>query len=200
MKSLKTLALLLAILPTQALANAKLSERDLQYLIKTCFQTLYHPGGQPFQVDRKRLSAMGFSSIKDDTGAFKAQRVLSEKIMRFKKVRFGPMFEARRNKKKPSALLHKLCTISGGGDGVPVPFTNVSGAKAQSMLEVEAKRLGFKPFGNNKGKVVWIKGDVAVFLTVTFPIKRGGAVDPKQPVSYIYVDGVHPKNLRGIKS
>ena len=198
MKLLKSLALLLVLAPTPTLANGNISSSEMSYLIKTCFETFYHAGGQPFQVDRKKFASMGFTTLRDDAGEFEAQEIVSEQIRSFQKIRSGPMFRARRNAKKPTRLLNKSCRISGGDSGYHAPFTSLSSIKVQSMLEAEAKRRGFKPYRNAKGKVVWIKGDVAVFLTLTFPVAQGQSADGKQPPSFVYVDGVHPKDLRGI--
>ena len=198
MKTLRILAVLLAVLPTLSLAGGKLSTNELKYLVKTCFSSFYHPGGKPFQVDRPRFRSMGFTTIKDDRGKFEAYRLLSEKSVGFKHARFGPRIEIRRNKRNPDKLLHKSCTITGDKlSGGAAFITNVSSRQVQSVLHAEAKRLGFKPFKNRKGKVVWIKGDIAVFLDVTFSFAAGGVLGD-QPPSVIYVDGVHPKDLRGI--
>jgi hypothetical protein len=200
MKLLRLVALLAALAPTQALAGSLLSESEVKFLVQTCFASFYHPAGQPFQVDRGRFAEMGFSVLRDDTGKFEAQRILDEKVSALKKVRFGPLIEIRRNKNKPQKLLYKVCGVMGDSGHLNSPqITDLTSKKVNEMLEAEAERLGFKPYRNRKSKVVWIKGEVAVFLSVSFEIKRGESVVlGSQPPVRFYIDGVHPKDLRGI--
>ena len=203
MKILKLFALLSVLMPTQLLANTLLSEGEMKFLIQTCFASFYHPGRQPYQVDREKFAAMRFSIIEDNAGTFEAQRILEETVLGLTKERFGPSVKIRRKKNDPDKLLHKSCKISGDRTGIAgnnVPhFTDLTSKKVQEMLEAEATRLGFKPYRNRKSKVVWIKGDVAVFLDVAFTIKlTESAVAGSQPPLRIFVDGVHPKDMRGI--
>ena len=180
---------LIALLPTQAFAAPALTQSDLKFMISACFDMFYAPAGQVYKIDRARMARLGYKPVKDDASYYEAYRTTDDASkLRRRDKDLLPVFEARRHNRKPNDLTFKSCQIK------PGTTNGITGAKALELLHAEAKRRGFKPTRDKKGKPIWLRGAVGLNLDVTVYASRGKDIRNSAP-EYLYVDGVHSRKM-----
>ena len=205
MRFVMIFAFLVAVVPVQLAAKNAMTEKDylteneLKFLFRTCLESFFQPGGQPYKLDRKRLQAMGMTIEQDENHHFTAAEQISSGIYSLSRIHFGPRIEIDRNKRKPNKLLHKDCEIRGSSAGFSnetVRFTNVNVEKGFKLLVSEVKRMGFKSYQNQHGDTIWRKGDIAISVSVSFHGSgKNGGIGALAPNSFSF-SGVHPKRLK----